>query len=42
MARLESTFEADPQLAALTTDLMEEVTALKQRLKHLEATLGGL
>ncbi|WP_313301641.1 chaperone modulator CbpM [Diaphorobacter sp.] len=39
MARLESTFEADPQLAALTTDLMEEVTDLKLRLRQLEATL---
>ena len=37
MARLESTFEADPQLAALTTDLMEEVAELKTRLRQLEA-----
>ncbi len=38
IARLESTFEADPQLAALTTDLMEEVADLKARLRQLEAS----
>jgi len=26
-------FDADPQLAALTADLMEEVIALRQRLQ---------
>jgi chaperone modulatory protein CbpM len=40
LARLESTFDADPQLAGLTTDLIEEVTALRQRLRQLEALLG--
>jgi chaperone modulatory protein CbpM len=33
-------FDADPQLAGLTTDLIEEVTALRQRLRQLEALLG--
>ena len=37
LARLESTFDADPHLAALTTDLIEEVTVLRQRLRRLEA-----
>ena len=37
LARLESTFDADPQLAALTADLIEEVTTLRQRLRRLEA-----
>ncbi len=37
LARLESTFGADPQLAALTTDLIEEVAQLRQRLHHLQA-----
>ena len=32
IAQLESTFEADPQLAALTTDLIEEVTRLRRLL----------
>lgn len=32
IAQLEHTFDADPQLAALTADLMEEVTALRRRL----------
>lgn len=41
MARLESTFEADPHLAALTTDLMEEVSELRLRLRQLEASLSG-
>ncbi len=30
--RIERQFDADPQLAALVTDLMEEVRALRQRL----------
>ncbi|MGD9585447.1 MAG: MerR family transcriptional regulator, partial [Brachymonas sp.] len=29
---LERMFDADPQLAALTVDLMEEVDALRRRL----------
>ncbi|MBS0300825.1 MAG: MerR family transcriptional regulator [Proteobacteria bacterium] len=40
LARLESTFDADPELAALTTDLIEEVAALRQRLQQLESRLG--
>lgn len=40
LARLESTFDADPELAALTADLIEEVTALRQRLHQLETRLG--
>ncbi len=32
IAQLESTFGADPQLAALTTDLIEEVARLRRRL----------
>ena len=37
MAHLEVTFDADPQLAALTVDLIEEVTTLRQQLRHLQA-----
>ena len=33
--RLESTFDADPQLAALTADLIEEVAELRRRLRLL-------
>lgn len=33
IAHLEKSFDADPQLAALTTDLIEEVTYLRKRLK---------
>ncbi len=36
IAQLEATFDADPHLAALTTDLMEEVAQLRQRLAQLE------
>lgn len=32
IAHLEQTFDADPQLAALTADLMEEVARLRQQL----------
>jgi chaperone modulatory protein CbpM len=35
IARLESEFEADPQLAALTADLMEEVQRLRRRLRRI-------
>lgn len=35
IANLESTFGADPQLAALTADLIEEVTRLRRQLKAL-------
>lgn len=37
IARLEAGFEADPQLAALTADLIEEVDRLRRRLRRLEA-----
>lgn len=37
IAQLESTFEADPQLAALTADLIEEVTRLRRQLAALGA-----
>lgn len=40
LAHLEATFDADPHLAGLTADLIEEVTALRQRLRQLEALLG--
>lgn len=33
IAHLEHTFDADPQLAALTADLMEEVATLRQQLQ---------
>lgn len=33
LIQLEVTFDADPQLAALTTDLIEEVALLRQRLR---------
>ncbi len=33
--QLESNFDADPQLAALTADLIEEVTQLRRRLQTL-------
>ena len=32
IAQLESTYDADPQLAALTADLIEEVSHLRRRL----------
>ena len=35
IARLEHSFDADPQLAALTADLIEEVAALRRRLRLL-------
>lgn len=33
VAQLEHTYEADPQLAAMTVDLMEEVLELRRRLQ---------
>jgi chaperone modulatory protein CbpM len=36
LARLELTFDADPALAALTTDLIEEVAQLRKRLQVLQ------
>lgn len=35
MAHLEQCFDADPQLAALTTDLIEEVTRLRAQVRML-------
>lgn len=35
IAELERNFDADPQLAALTTDLIEEVTRLRRQLALL-------
>lgn len=40
LAQLETTFDADPHLAALTADLIEEVARLRLRLRHLEAASG--
>lgn len=37
LAHLEVTFDADPQLAALTVDLIEEVLVLRQQLRHWAA-----
>lgn len=36
VAHLEHSFDADPQLAALTTDLIEEVQRLRHQLKALQ------
>ncbi|MBU0746191.1 MAG: MerR family transcriptional regulator [Gammaproteobacteria bacterium] len=36
IAHLEVTFDADPHLAALTADLIEEVTALRRQVLHLK------
>ena len=35
IAQLEAIFDADPQLAALTVDLLEEVTQLRRQLQRL-------
>ncbi len=35
IAELEASFDADPQLAALTADLIEQVARLRQRLQAL-------
>ena len=35
IAHFEHNFDADPQLAALTTDLMEEVARLRRQLARL-------
>lgn len=35
IASLEACFDADPQLAALTADLIEEVAQLRQRVRQL-------
>ena len=36
LAQLESSFDADPYLAALTVDLMEEVAQLRRRVAQLQ------
>ncbi len=36
IAQLEHSFDADPQLAALTTDLIEEVQLLRRKLQNLQ------
>ena len=36
IAHLEHSFDADPQLAALTTDLIEEVQVLRRKLQALQ------
>ncbi len=36
IAQLEHSFDADPQLAALTADLIEEVQQLRRRLRNLQ------
>lgn len=36
IAHLEHCFDADPQLAALTTDLIEEVQQLRRQLRALQ------
>lgn len=41
IAQLEITFDADPHLAALTTDLIEEVAQLRQRVARLEGLVSG-
>ena len=40
IAQLEATYDADPQLAALTADLIEEVTRLRLRLQALAGEHG--
>ena len=37
IAQLEATYDADPQLAALTTDLIEEVKQLRRQLQNRAA-----
>lgn len=39
LAQLETTFDADPELAALATDLIEEVTNLRQQVAALRSRL---
>ena len=38
IAHLEATFDADPQLAALTADLIDDVERLRKRLQRLGDT----
>ena len=42
LAQLERAFDADPQLAALTVDLIEEVADLRQRLQRMQAQMQAL
>lgn len=42
LAQLETTFDADPELAALATDLIEEVSDLRQQISALRARLALL
>ncbi len=42
LAQLERSFDADPQLAALTVDLIEEVADLRQRLQQMQAQMQAL
>lgn len=41
IAQLESHFDADPYLAALTADLMEEVAQLRRRVAQLQGEQAG-
>ena len=41
LAQLEVTFDADPHLAALTADLIEEVVFLRRCLRHAEESRGS-
>lgn len=41
LAQLESSFDADPYLAALTVDLMEEVAELRRRVAQLQGQSQG-
>ncbi|AVO41691.1 chaperone modulator CbpM [Simplicispira suum] len=41
MADLEASFDADPYLAALTVDLMEEVGELRRQLRQLQPPAPG-
>ena len=41
VADLEASFDADPHLAALTVDLMEEVAELRHQLRQLRTPVPG-
>lgn len=41
VSELEACFDADPHLAALTVDLMEEVLELRRQLHHLRTPRAG-
>jgi chaperone modulatory protein CbpM len=38
LARIEQTYDADPQLAALVADLVEEVRDLRRRLDRVSSS----